>query len=417
MDTNYPKVLPKEEVENTFEADNAVYIKLEQVDPFCCVNFNQKDEINTDKHNLIADIEGKVKMEEQAADGLEVKFETLQSSTKTEDMDATELTEELNFKPDVTSDVKGAREKRVQRRTHILVGSNTNEDSSSCDKCRKTSRNNNVSNNLSNVHCSHSKTCADKQSVGARSRYLNEYVCTQCKMMYKRKVSLDHHMLKIHTDHVASVSSKTWKCPKCTYVTTRKSDFDKHVLIHDRPDRPNRHTTAFADRNETSKSKLALNDEDIEDCIDSTDIQSFLDTHIPEQLKSGSDYKLRPCNLCSAIFKRQRTLDDHIIKKHPHVTELVTSKVHECSDCPYKTTIKVNLDRHIISIHRPSAAVVFNTCTYCDKALKSKRGLDDHILRKHPNFVTSFSRKIHECTHCSFRTIIKSDFDKHIQIH
>ncbi|VEN34631.1 unnamed protein product, partial [Callosobruchus maculatus] len=43
--------------------------------------------------------------------------------------------------------------------------------------------------------------------------------------------------------------------------------------------------------------------------------------------------------------------------------------------------------------------------------------LSDHVVRKHPEFVTSVTSKLHECTKCTFKTVRKSRFDRHLLKH
>nr|CAI5857420.1 unnamed protein product [Callosobruchus analis] len=54
------------------------------------------------------------------------------------------------------------------------------------------------------------------------------------------------------------------------------------------------------------------------------------------------------CNHCEATFRTKETLNEHILQKHPTFIESVTSKVHECKICNFKTTIKNRLNNHLV---------------------------------------------------------------------
>nr|CAI5819307.1 unnamed protein product [Callosobruchus analis] len=43
--------------------------------------------------------------------------------------------------------------------------------------------------------------------------------------------------------------------------------------------------------------------------------------------------------------------------------------------------------------------------------------LDDHVVRKHPDFISSITNKLRECTKCPFKTQFKTFFDRHLLKH
>ncbi|CAH1980895.1 unnamed protein product [Acanthoscelides obtectus] len=102
-----------------------------------------------------------------------------------------------------------------------------------------------------------------------------------------------------HPSSMDSNSIEVLKCPVCSYITHTKSRLRRHKLRH---------------------------------------FQTV-------------DEKLFGCIHCNGKFKSFRSLDDHIIKKHPQQISSVTSKIFKCLVCPYKTTIKDSLNRHISSAH------------------------------------------------------------------
>nr|CAI5866649.1 unnamed protein product [Callosobruchus analis] len=62
---------------------------------------------------------------------------------------------------------------------------------------------------------------------------------------------------------------------------------------------------------------------------------------------SNKDHKPCKCLHCKATFKRQLSLDDHVVKTHPEFISQITRRIHECTICAYKTTFKHNFDRHV----------------------------------------------------------------------
>nr|CAI5821520.1 unnamed protein product [Callosobruchus analis] len=180
--------------------------------------------------------------------------------------------------------------------------------------------------------------------------------CIHCNAVFKRKRSLDDHIVRKHPDFIAFVSSKIHECTHCSYKTAMKANLNHHMLKH----------PETADR----------------------------------------------CLHCEATFKRKTGLDNHVIRKHPHFIASVSSKMHECTYCTYKTTMKSNFAKHLLKhSHKLSK------CIHCNAIYKHKIGLDDHILRQHPELIASVSSKMHECTHCAFKTVLKANLALHMLEH
>nr|CAI5861443.1 unnamed protein product [Callosobruchus analis] len=89
---------------------------------------------------------------------------------------------------------------------------------------------------------------------------------------------------------------------------------------------------------------------------------------------------------CGQNFKHNAALDNHILKRHPNFIATVTSNVYECIECPVKTTFKSYFDSHLLTHSKPRSKKVI-ACLHCKARLKSKRALDKHVIRKHPNFI------------------------------
>nr|CAH7729045.1 unnamed protein product [Callosobruchus chinensis] len=277
--------------------------------------------------------------------------------------------------------------------------------------------------------------------------------CSHCNATFKSKVSLDDHILKKHPEFVTSITRKIYKCSKCVYQTTVKNHFNDHMSVH--PETATGCICMYC--NASLKSKRALDDHmvrkhlaapagrkifECRECSYRTIQKSYLANHmlthkIHECSKCGyktilkfdydkhnatlhpetpSPHKRRECLHCDSSFTSRMALDNHVVKKHPDFITSVTSKLYECTECHYKTTMKHDFNRHT-SMHQGTTPSYSVTCAHCNVKLKSKRALDDHVIRKHPDFVTSVSRKIHECSMCSYKTLHKSSFDKHMTTH
>nr|CAI5822578.1 unnamed protein product [Callosobruchus analis] len=182
--------------------------------------------------------------------------------------------------------------------------------------------------------------------------------CVHCSATFDGKQVLDDHIIKKHPE--------IYDCPKCTYKSTIRARLAKHMLQH------------------------------------------------PE---TGSSFKLSTCIHCNASFKSKTSLDEHTIRKHPGFMDSISSKIHECANCTYKTTMTSQLARHMLKHPNSASGFKLNTCTHCNKTFESKQTLDDHIIKRHPDFLESVSGKIHECPKCPYKSTSKSLFDKHILKH
>ncbi|CAH2009649.1 unnamed protein product [Acanthoscelides obtectus] len=189
------------------------------------------------------------------------------------------------------------------------------------------------------------------------------YVCTHCKSTFKKAESLDDHIVKIHPTFISSVKRKIYECTRCPLKTVWKGKLEKHMM------------------------KTHLN------------------------LLVGN--LINPCSSCDKVFKNKQSLDEHILKKHPDRFWSITRKIFECPICQFQTIARDKLQRHRMVHHPNTASNLFISCMHCDSVFKTKDMLDDHIVRKHPDFIASVSRKIHQCPKCPFKTVIKYKIDGH----
>nr|CAI5819639.1 unnamed protein product [Callosobruchus analis] len=246
--------------------------------------------------------------------------------------------------------------------------------------------------------------CIREHLLAKHSEIANR--CIYCNMTFTSTQSLDDHILKIHPDFITSVSSKVHQCTECTYKTIRISHFKRHIVA--------KHTDV-ADRciycNKTFKSTRSLDNHivkkhpdfitsisrKVHECTECTYKTQHVTAKHPD---IAGNRKTNKCIYCNKTFKSTQSLDDHVVKIHPDFITSVSSKVHECTECTYKSVSTTLLKQHDIS-----GTSATNRCIYCNKTFKRKRSLDDHIVKIHPDFITSVSRKVHECTECAYKTV------------
>nr|CAI5835593.1 unnamed protein product [Callosobruchus analis] len=254
-------------------------------------------------------------------------------------------------------------------------------------------------------------------------------VCIHCTEPFKSITMLDEHIIKKHPSSIPSITRKIHKCTTCDFSTTIHTEFKRHQL---------KHTDTYINR----KSNICVH------CNKSFLSKSLLDDHIVKKHPSficSVTSKIRECTKCSykttiagdlkkhmvqhpdvdicvhcnKSFLNKTLLDDHIVKKHPSFIYSVTSKIRECTKCSYKTTIAGYLKRHMVQHPDgiPATKYLTGVCTVCNTAFKTHDSLNEHIIKKHPKFIASITRKIHACTKCNFKTVYTSSFQCHLLKH
>nr|CAH7724006.1 unnamed protein product [Callosobruchus chinensis] len=281
--------------------------------------------------------------------------------------------------------------------------------------------------------CIYKTTCKDKfdrhmSTHPEENSCANLSTCMHCKEVFKSKISMDDHIVKHHTECVESVTSKIHECKICLYRTTFKHCFDAHMLKHPELNPTFKFHTCMV-CNSAFKSRIGMDDhivklhpESIElvtsriheckSCVYKTTYKDRFDTHMLRHPEADPS-KFSVCVACNATFRSKQKMDDHVLKQHPEFTESVTSKIHECKVCLYRTTFKDRLSNHMAT-HPDTNTVNQPTCRHCNRSFNSRVAMDDHILKKHPTCIDSVTSKMHECELCTFKTTFKHNLDRHM---
>nr|CAI5835587.1 unnamed protein product [Callosobruchus analis] len=259
--------------------------------------------------------------------------------------------------------------------------------------------------------------------------------CIYCNKIFVRKETLDDHIVRTHPDFITSVSRKVLECTKCSFKTINTNKLKEHILAKHPDIAGNRVTSTCIYCNKTFVRKATRDDHivkthpdfiasvrrKVHECTRCT-YKTVITNHLKQHMMinhpdiAGSRITNR-CIYCYKTFIREQTLDDHIVKRHPDFIASVSRKVHQCTKCTYKTVIINHLKEHMMTNHPDIAGNrLTNRCIYCNKIFVRKRTLDDHIVKRHPDFITSVSRKVHECTKCTYRTVSINHLKEHITV-
>ncbi|VEN37680.1 unnamed protein product [Callosobruchus maculatus] len=284
-----------------------------------------------------------------------------------------------------------------------------------CTECYyKTTAKNNFDTHLRFMH---SETGSNKNCLR----------CNQCNATFRNKLLLDNHVVRKHPNFIMSVTNKIYACTKCAFKTTFNHNFYRHLSSHSQI-ASNSEGCICIHCNKSLQRKSTLDDHIVKmhpniaapigrkifecsQCNYRTILKSYLNKHI-----NRHKAMISTCIYCDAKFKKKESLDDHIVNKHPDSLASV-DRFYKCTRCTFKTVYRTHIEKHM-SVHAetPQPCKLF-TCKHCNATFKTQAGRDDHIVKKHPKFIKSVSRKIHKCTVCPFKTINFTSFSAHMSTH
>ncbi|CAH0549281.1 unnamed protein product [Brassicogethes aeneus] len=223
-----------------------------------------------------------------------------------------------------------------------------------------------------------------------------KFSCDICPKKYETMKSLLYHIKYTH----GKDKHEQFKCTKCYYVTIRKNDFKRHLKIHDKKmflkchfcqymaphlQHLNAHVLRKHKLQNEGKNKIktAINTHTCTKCSYSTFNESHYENHLNVclKLKNAQWYKchlcpyktlhkghLNPhikthnevkelkCLFCKFQSNKKQSLDNHILSKHSDCLNesnrnIITSKIHFCEHCKYKTTHTSCFRNHLKNQH------------------------------------------------------------------
>nr|CAH7757025.1 unnamed protein product [Callosobruchus chinensis] len=307
------------------------------------------------------------------------------------------------------------------------------------------------------------ETCLKNANISTGALgILNLHLCTQCHTRHSTRKLLDEHVIQNHPDLIGLISGKVYECPNCTYKTTLSTNLTKHVLRNCEVT-AQQNFKACKHCNKTFRTKLNLDNHilrkhsdlsatisskiyECTQCTYKTTHRGCLFVHKLKHPETAHIGKLSKCLHCNSNFHSIRSLDDHMVKKHPTFTSSIGSKIHECTKCTYKTTIKAHFGNHILKKHPDLSETVSSKihkctncaykttnkscfsahllkhsetdnkhkCTQCTANFSTKRGLANHVLKVHQNSDASVDSKIHGCPKCAYKSTFKKNLDDHV---
>lgn len=211
---------------------------------------------------------------------------------------------------------------------------------------------------------------------------------------------------------------KKFKCLDCEKEFASKSGLNRHKRIHDK------NTKMFECEKCPYKS------------VHSSCLRSHQKTH-------QNDLRFK-CQVCQVGFIRKIQLQHHLVRKHDSLSYMVTSKIHHCELCTFKTVFQTHLQIHMIRHEKDlNERFYCNHCNFstnyksnlkrhlyghfwkkkpylcrmCGKDFAQKKDLNSHILTNHnenEELVMSIRSKIHYCSFCKYKTIHSSHLKHHV---
>ncbi|KAJ8938274.1 hypothetical protein NQ318_004947 [Aromia moschata] len=200
------------------------------------------------------------------------------------------------------------------------------------------------------------------------------------------------------------VTETRYYCYHCPYVTKRKGDLSKHILIHQKPLKTRAYQCSFCSYKPKQRFNLIRHMLIHKDASEVTTYQctqcpynakqkSYLTSHMLIH-KDASEITTYDCSFCSYKAKRKGELTKHMLI-HKDSSEVTT---YQCAQCPYNAKQKSYLTSHML-IHKDASEITTYDCSFCSYKAKRKRELTKHaLIHKNASEVTTY-----QCKFCSYK--------------
>jgi len=273
-----------------------------------------------------------------------------------------------------------------------------------CDKCLKsfsyTKRMENhtcIDSVLPSFYCEHCPKVFTKKSKLKSHRRMHTgekpYTCNECNKTFSQQSNLKNHM-RSHT------GVKTFLCDQCDKKYTHSHQLKRHVkTVH-----------------------LNIRDKECPHCDYKTHTSSSLKIHVDGMHKNTEVKEI--CPYCGVSFKYVQA---HIRQIHTEIEKKM------CHLCEFSANVQSQVDRHILKVHQAegqtcptcgkmvkdlkrhfqrgcitSSQEKKHHCLQCDKRFKQKIQLERHIKTVHLNI------RDQECPHCNYKTTTGFNLKIHV---
>ncbi|CAH0564893.1 unnamed protein product [Brassicogethes aeneus] len=233
------------------------------------------------------------------------------------------------------------------------------------------------------------KECEDVDKVGKEKLFK----CGICLKKYQTRDGLNDHKKYFHRKE----ELEKFKCNKCDYITVRKGSFKIHLKTHNKTNCLKCHFCQYmavtlqtlnshmlSKHKEENKIKITSKIHQCTKCLYSSVYKSSYDNHIKVCWKL-KDVKWYQCEICHYKTVRNSNLIKHI-KTHNKIKEL------KCSFCnEYQSDRKLNLDNHILIKHldllnennKNLISSKIHCCQLCEFKTAKTNSLKMHFKNNH----------------------------------
>lgn len=235
------------------------------------------------------------------------------------------------------------------------------------------------------------------------------YQCEDCDKKFLSLPIFNSHR-RIHSDKnvipqpIKTSSHKSFVCPICQKILSRKCRLIKHLSLHSE----NKGFFECAECKKRFHLKQRLNihikkehtNPKLHEC-EECGKRFALRTHLTVHRKSHSDEKPFGCDLCSLKFISPGKLNEHLRTSHPE------ARRHQCLECDKSFWYEYNLKEHMRSHSKERPF----ECHLCNKTFRHTKHLNEHLRYVHKD------EKLYVCNKCNETFETESFLARHEQLH
>nr|CAI5818392.1 unnamed protein product [Callosobruchus analis] len=176
-----------------------------------------------------------------------------------------------------------------------------------------------------------------------------------------------------HEVHILHSTAETGirGCYRCNYTTDDKALLIDHMKVHTIEKNARM-------REESTNKNVTIHLNSITSTSSTYECTS--DRLLPKS-SSCATRRYYKCGGCDEEFDIKLRLDQHTLRKHPQLISSITTKMHECKICNFKSVRKTAFDRHMLQHSVEETSYKFHSCIHCNARFRNKISLDDHIKK------------------------------------